>query len=203
MTDNVVQLKEDKFISENATAVTVAGVVSIVVGSLGIVGGVFTGILAIEALGAMMIISGGFQFFQIFRRSTWAKRFTSLALSALYVLSGIFIAATPLSSAATVTLLLGFVFIASGITKVIMTAEIDPIVGKAWMYFSAGLSVLLGAMIVSSWPVGSADLLGFMVSLELISAGITFVSVGTAIKEDEKHQQKVEDKFKSVDKRAA
>ena len=203
MGDNVIKLKQDNFISENATAVTIAGVVSLVVGILGIFGGVFTGVLAMEALGAMMIISGGFQFFQIFRRTTWGKRFTSLALSALYVVSGIFIVATPVGSAATATLLLGFVFIASGVTKVIMTAEMEPIVGKGWMYVSAALSVLLGAMIVSSWPAGSADLLGFMVSLELISAGITFISAGSAIKEDERHQQTIDEKFQSIERKAA
>ena len=88
-------------------------------------------------------------------------------------------------------------------TKVIMTAEMEPIVGKGWMYVSAALSVLLGAMIVSSWPAGSADLLGFMVSLELISAGITFISAGSAIKEDERHQQTIDEKFQSIDRKAA
>ena len=89
MGDNVIKLKQDNFISENATAVTIAGSITHSRHPW-YIWGVFTGVLAMEALGAMMIISGGFQFFQIFRRTTWGKRFTSLALSALYVLSGFY-----------------------------------------------------------------------------------------------------------------
>ena len=47
MGDNVIKLKQDNFISENATAVTIAGVVSLVVGILGIFGG-DAGVLAME-----------------------------------------------------------------------------------------------------------------------------------------------------------
>ena len=202
MKQNVVKLKQDNFISKNATAISIAGVASVVLGGFGLMDCIFTGVLAMEYLGLLMVAVGVFQFFQIFRRTSWDKRFTSLVLSALYVVSGAFIAANPLDSAEATTLFLGYLFIVSGITKLIMTLELGPVIGKAWMYFSALTSVVLGGLIVSSWPDGSADLIGFMISIELISSGVTFLSAGTALRESEKilhgAVSKIQDKLKKV-----
>lgn len=175
--------------SKDATAISFAGAASIFVGTIGLFGGVFTGVFAMEILGAMLGVAGGFQFFQIVNRSSWGQRFGSLILSALYIISGLFIAATPVSSAAAATLLLGFLFISSGVAKAITTAEVSPKKGKVWLYTSSALSMFLGFTVVSSWPVNSVNLLGFMVSLELIFTGATFISIGSALREEEKQPQ--------------
>ena len=50
-------------------------------------------------------------------------RFGSMILSVLYILCGFFIAATPVSSASAATLLLGFLFLSSGVVKAIIYTE--------------------------------------------------------------------------------
>ena len=110
-------------------------------------------------------------------------------------MSGLFIAATPVSSAAAATLLLGL-FMTSGITKAIMTAEVSPRKGKAWLYTSSVLSLFLGFTIISSWPMNSVEILGFMVSLELMFTGSTFISIGSALREEREQDQ--EQKAQSI-----
>ena len=78
MEDNVIKIGKKEFISENALAITAGGIVSLAIGVLGLLGGAYTGLLAMEALGVMLIISGGFQFFQLFRRTSWENRIASI-----------------------------------------------------------------------------------------------------------------------------
>ena len=191
------QEEEEKFDSKDATAISFAGAVSIFVGTIGLFGVAYTGIYAMEILGAMLGVAGGFQFMQIFNRTTWGKRFGSLILSALYIVSGLFIAATPVSSASAATLLLGFLFMTSGITKAIMTAEVSAKKAKFWLYTSSVLSLLLGLAIISSWPMNSVDILGFMVSLELIFTGSTFISIGSALRTEQEEVQSVTENSKT------
>ena len=117
------------------------------------------------------------------------------------MLAGLFIMAIPEASAAATTYLMGFLFIASGITKLVMTAEIGPNLGVGWMYLSASLSILLGAMVVSSWPNGAIEFLGFMVSLELISAGVTYINIGAAVKETEQQIYQATARTQRIDKK--
>ena len=91
---------------------------------------------------------------------------------------------------------------ASGVSKAIITAEVSPARGKGWLYTSAALSVLLGVLIVSSWPAGSVDLLGFMISLELIFTGSSLISMGTVIKDEEKEDKKIEKDVQKFNKAA-
>ena len=152
MADNLVKMRqEDTVESKDATAISFAGAASILVGTIGLFGGAYTGVYAMEILGAMLGVAGGFQFFQIFNRTTWGKRFGSLILSCLYIVSGLFIAATPVSSASAATLLLGFLFMTSGITKAIMTAEVSPKKVRLALYLICSQFVF-SFTITSSWP---------------------------------------------------
>ena len=176
---------------KDAAAISFAGVASILVGTVGLFGGAYTGIFAMEILGAMIGVAGGFQFVQIFNRTSWGKRFGSMILSALYILCGFFIAATPVSSASAATLLLGFLFLSSGVVKAIITAEAKFGGGKVWLYTSSVLSICLGLFIVTSWPVNSVELLGFMVSAELMMTGATFISLGSILRQDASEKRKL------------
>ena len=171
---------------KDAAAISFAGVASILVGTVGLFGGAYTGIFAMEILGAMIGVAGGFQFVQIFNRTSWGKRFGSMILSALYILCGFFIAATPVSSASAATLLLS-----SGVVKAIITAEAKFGGGKVWLYTSSVLSICLGLFIVTSWPVNSVELLGFMVSAELMMTGATFISLGSILRQDASEKRKL------------
>ena len=138
---------------KDAAAISFAGVASILVGTVSLFGGAYTGIFAMEILGAMIGVAGGFQFVQIFNRTSWGK-IGSMILSVLYILCGFFIAATPVSSASAATLLLGFLFLSSGVVKAIIYTEAK-FGGKGVALhhlFSQFVSVLF---IVTSWPVNS------------------------------------------------
>ena len=128
---------------------------------------------------------------QIFNRTSWGKRFGSMILSVLYILCGFFIAATPVSSASAATLLLGFLFLSSGVVKAIITAEAKFGGGKVWLYTSSVLSICLGLFIVTSWPVNSVELLGFMVSAELHDDRATFISLGSILRQDASEKRKL------------
>ena len=86
---------------KDAAAISFAGVASILVGTVGLFGGAYTGIFAMEILGAMIGVAGGFQFVQIFNRTSWGKRFGSMILSLTF--SAAFVAAA-VSSASAATL---------------------------------------------------------------------------------------------------
>ena len=145
---------------KDAAAISFAGVASILVGTVGLFGGAYTGIFAMEILGAMIGVAGGFQFVQIFNRTSWGKRFGSMILSALYILCGFFIAATPVSSASAATLPWFSIFIR---VKAIITAEAN---SAGEMCFTHHLFSNLSGLFTSLRGRSTLEL-RFMVSAEL------------------------------------
>ena len=59
MANNVVNLRnEAKHVSENATAVMIAGITSVVLGTIGIFGGPVFGVFAMEVFGILLFAAG-------------------------------------------------------------------------------------------------------------------------------------------------
>jgi uncharacterized membrane protein HdeD (DUF308 family) len=50
--------------------------------------------------------------------------------------------------------------------------------GASWVLFSAAISIILGALIISQWPATGLYMLGLFLGIELIFAGVGWLGLG-------------------------
>ncbi len=161
-------------------AVTAEGVLLVALGVLAIIASAAAGLVSIVFLGALFIVAGVSEVVGAFRHRShgFGASFLGGALSAIV---GGLLVARPATGLATLTLLIGLYFFASGIFRG-LTSVIDRYRHWGWDFAYAAISVVLGLMVLRSWPVSSLWLVGTLVGIELVSRGFTWIAGGLAIR---------------------
>jgi uncharacterized membrane protein HdeD (DUF308 family) len=57
---------------------------------------------------------------------------------------------------------------------------VKPQDGWGWLVFNALVTVVLGVMILKSWPETALWVVGMLVGIRLVFSGITMLTLGTA-----------------------
>ena len=156
------------------------GIVYIVAGIIALGNGLLSTVLSVAIIGAVMFISGVFEIISAFQMKTWSSFFLWIVLGALYALAGIFVWANPLLAAGALTLLIGIALIASGLVRIFLAFRLPDTAPRFWICLSGAITVLLGAIILSQWPVSSLYVLGLFLGIDLLFTG--FGWVGMALK---------------------
>jgi len=111
----------------------------------------------------------------------WGGFFAGLALGALYGISGILCFTRPVETIVGLTYLLGVLFIMMGIFRVVFHAfNRFPVWG--WGVVHGILNLGLGFLILSHWPANSLVVMGILVGIDLLFAGMNAVSTGMSVR---------------------
>jgi uncharacterized membrane protein HdeD (DUF308 family) len=80
------------------------------------------------------------------------------------------------------TLILGVALVASGIMRIILAFGMRQ--GSAWLWvaFSGVVTLLLGGVILSHWPVSSLFVLGVFLGIDLVIAGVSWIAISRGLK---------------------
>ena len=81
---------------------------------------------------------------------------------------------------ATLTLMLGAYLVVDGVFGAVLAFQVRPQKGWGWMLFSAVMSLLLGFLLLREWPLTGLWAIGTLVGVNLLFAGFTMISVGSA-----------------------
>lgn len=152
---------------------------------LGIVGLGMTFALTMASVlffGVLILIGGGLQLFESFKCKGWKSILWHVLIAVLYILVGIEIVTNPMAASAILTLLLAFGIIAVGIVRIVMAIQLRPFKGWIWPLLSGIVSILLGAMIATRWPVSGLWVIGLFVAIEMIAHGWSYVFIALAAK---------------------
>ena len=95
-------------------------------------------------------------------------------------MAGVILTGRPGLGLATLTLLLGGYLVVDGISGAILAFHVRPEKGWGWMLFSAVMGVLLGFLLLREWPLSGLWAIGTLVGVNLLFAGFSFISVGSA-----------------------
>jgi len=157
------------------------GVIYLLVGLLALFSVVTATIASVFVVGIMMLIAGVAEVFNAFQIKTWGKFFLWLLLGILYIIAGFVTFENPLLAAAVLTLVLGAVLVASGIMRIILAFNMKE--GAPWIavVFSGVVTFLLGAIILAHWPVSSLYILGLLLGIDLVFAGVGWIGVGISL----------------------
>lgn len=162
-------------------------VVAIILGVLSIVAGVFclinplAGSLASTLIaGWSFLILGAIQLFVAFRETGWGARIWAIILGILGVLAGISLLSNPLEGVLTLTVVLGVLFLATGIMKFFAGFALPSSNIKLLVIVSGAVSALLGLMILSDFPGSAVVTLGVLLGVELIVDGAALLGLASA-----------------------
>ncbi len=160
----------------------IIGIISIIGGIIALANPVSATLTATQIAGYVFIFVGVIQFIGAFGEEGMGAKIWNLVLGALAVYLGITILGNPLASVLALTTVVGILFFAGGITKVILAFSLEDR-SYFWLIMISGvISVILAVMIFSNFPQSAAVLLGVLLGIELISNGVSLMAMGAAVR---------------------
>jgi uncharacterized membrane protein HdeD (DUF308 family) len=158
------------------------GVVYLIAGLAALASVVFATVVTVFVVGVMMLIAGAAEVINAFQIKTWGKFLLWLLLGILYIVAGLVTFENPLLAAAFLTLLLALSLIASGIMRIVLGFSMRQTTPWGWVVFSGAITLVLGLVILAHWPVSSLFVLGLLLGIDLIFAGMGWIGLGFGLR---------------------
>ncbi len=168
------------------------GILMLVTGSMGLVMSVAMTMITVMFFGAIILVSGTFSLVQtIFaKEELWQGRLTHILLALLYIGAGALIMANPAAASAVLTLLLGGIFLAMGVTRIMYGLRLRQMGWKWVMPVVIGVLDIIFALILAfSWPISGLWVIGIFVSVELLMYGWMLTFTALAVRKSGKEAQ--------------
>ncbi len=160
-------------------AVTVWGVLTIILGFFAMGSPLITGLALAMLIGISMIVAGLAQTIYAFQAGSVGRGFLRLLFGGITVLAGIAIIGQPGMALVTLTLFLAVYFMVDGLTTIFSSTAVASGQGKGWMIFNGIITLILGLMIWRGWPVSGAWAIGILLGVRLIFSGMTMLALGS------------------------
>ncbi|MBK5941938.1 HdeD family acid-resistance protein [Halochromatium roseum] len=156
------------------------GLLSIVLGTVGLGMTFMLTELAIVFFAALLIVGGVFQLLDALKCNGWKSTAWHVLIALLYVAAGVYMTLHPTLAAVSLTLLLGAMFITVGLLRAIMAFQLKPAKGWWWPLVSGLVSLVLGSLILAEWPQSGLFIIGLFIAIELIFNGWSYLFIALA-----------------------
>jgi uncharacterized membrane protein HdeD (DUF308 family) len=159
------------------------GLLLVVLGVFAISAATATTLLSTVFLGCIIFFSGVVLLFDTFGFwwRKWSGFLTHALLTLLYLYVGYYLIRHPEEGAISLTFILGLFYMFVGVCRLAFSAAYrGPSWG--WAFFNGIVTLLIGVMIFSSWPVSGLFIIGLFVGIDLIFAGWAYMTAGLAAK---------------------
>lgn len=159
------------------------GVALVVLGTFAISASVLTTIVTIIMMGILIFISGvviAADTFAFWWRQ-WPGFFLHLVVSLLYLAVGYLLIKNPSDAAESITLLLGIFYVVIGVARVTSSLSIK-LPRWSWVFFNGLVSLILGILILASWPASSLFIIGLFIGIDLLVCGWTYIMIALGAK---------------------
>ncbi len=167
--------------SRNANWFLAWGLALVILGVIAIGAAEFTTVVSVVFLGALIFISGvviTIDTFTFWWRK-WGGFFLHLLMGVLCLAAGGMLMKSPILATVSLTLFLGVFYILLGVFRVIYALSLQfPRWG--WSLFNGIISLLLGILIMASWPASSLYIIGLFVGIDLLFCGWTYIIASLA-----------------------
>lgn len=159
---------------------TLWGILVLLLGIFSISAPWLPGLGLVLMIGIALILAGVAKLIFSFGSHSFGRGALRFLIGALAIFAGGALVANPGAGLATITLLLAAWFLVDGIFTLLAALNLRQLKGWGWMAFSGVISIVLGVMIYLQWPVSAIWLVGVLVGIRLIFAGMAMIMVGSA-----------------------
>ncbi|MGD8329971.1 MAG: HdeD family acid-resistance protein [Acidobacteriota bacterium] len=156
------------------------GIVLIVLGVLCIAAPFVAGAWATMLIGISILCAGVAMLLGAFQAEHWGTGIFASLVGLVTILAGGYMLVHPVLGLMTITLMLGLYFMFDGIFQVVGAFQARPATGWGMFLFGGILSIVLGYIIYSGWPLTGAWVVGTLVGIRLLFGGFTMMAVGGA-----------------------
>ena len=160
----------------------VEGVVLIILGVLAIAYPVVATIAVDLYIGWLFLIAGVIGLIALFATEDIAAFLWTIVTAALAVVLGVLLIWKPATGAMSLTFALSAFFFAEGVFQVITSIAYRKALPSTWgwMLASGVCDLILVAIIVASWPLSAAWMLGLLAGVNLLTSGVAIVMMAMA-----------------------
>jgi uncharacterized membrane protein HdeD (DUF308 family) len=170
-------------IKKASGAITLWGVLTIVLGVFAMGAPLVTGLALALMIGISLVAAGLMQSIYAFQAGSIGKGVLRLLFGGVTVLAGLSIIGQPGIALATLTLILAIYFVVDGVTTLIASTAVAGGQGKGLIIFNGIVTLVLGILIWRGWPVSGAWAIGILVGIRLIFSGMTMMALGAVGRE--------------------
>src|SRR5215467_1782353 len=162
--------------------------VSLVVLGMFAVGSPALAAVAVNAVIAWLIVLAGVvHLFLAFHAHRAGSLLWKLVVGIAYVFFGVYLIAHPALGVASLTLVLGSLFLVEGIFDLALFFQMRAVGGSSWILVDGIITLLLGLMIYRQWPSSSNWAIGTLVGVSLIISGVTRLMLSLAVRKAAAH----------------
>ena len=162
-------------------AITAFGVLLVVLGFAALFFSLIATIATVTLNGVLFLIAGAAEIGIGMHSRTWGRFFLWVAGGVLYIAAGVLCIVNPVLASVVLTLLLGAGLIAAGLVRGFLAAQLPASQPRALVFLAAAVTILLGLIIVTHWPLDSVYVLGTLLGVDLLFHGVGWVSFGMGL----------------------
>lgn len=155
------------------------GILVLVLGILAVVDSVLATVVSMLYVGWALVIAGVVFAVQAFRFRAHGHLFLHLLNAALALVVGVILILHPVAAAVTLTLLLAVYFVVAGIFRTVTALSVR-VPGWGWGLVNGIVTLILGILIWTQWPVSGLWVIGLFVGIDLIVIGWTQIMTAFA-----------------------
>jgi uncharacterized membrane protein HdeD (DUF308 family) len=158
------------------------GILFLILGIIGIAGQTLFSLISVNVLGICLFAGGILQGAHAFKSAGWKSVGVQLIFAILYIGAAIYVWAFPIPALEAITLWLAAIFFTTGFLRLVSAFQHRHFAEWFWLALSAAISILMGVLIMNSFPSSSLWLPGLLIAIELLLQGWTLLFLGFAAK---------------------
>ena len=162
-------------------AITAFGVLLVILGFAALFFSLIATIATVTLNGVLFLIAGAAEIGIGMHSRSWGLFFLWVVGGLLYVAAGILCIVNPILASVVLTLMLGAGLIAAGAVRAYLATQIPAGEPRGLVFLAAAVTILLGLIIVTHWPLDSVYVLGALLGVDLLFHGVGWVSFGMGL----------------------
>jgi uncharacterized membrane protein HdeD (DUF308 family) len=162
-------------------AITAFGVLLVILGVAALFFSLIATIATVTLNGILFLVAGAAEIGIGMHSRDWGRFFLWVVGGLVYIAAGVVCIVNPVLASVALTLLLGAGLIAAGAVRAILAFQLPADHPRGLVFLGAAVTILLGLIIVSHWPLDSVYVLGTLLGVDLLFHGVGWVSFGMGL----------------------
>jgi len=159
------------------------GILTMLFGVLAIAMPWITGQSVMLLIGILVMAGGVSRMVWAFRADTLGRGILVFLIGVLTLLAGVAVISHPILTSAVLTIVLAVYFLADGFSELFAAFGLPAgQAGKGWLLFDGIVTLVLGVMIFTGFPLAGTFAIGVLLGIKLLFAGLTMLALGTTVK---------------------
>jgi uncharacterized membrane protein HdeD (DUF308 family) len=157
------------------------GIALLALGIAAVARAVTATIVTMVFFGWLLLLASGIEIVQAVMVGHWAGFFHHLLAAILFGVVGFLLLTKPVISAETLTIFMAMFFLIGGLFQLVASIAVA-LPGWGWQVLDGIISIILGALVLSQWPVSGLWVIGLFLGIDLIFYGLAWIVLALGLR---------------------